>query len=236
MQEFSEKEKAAAFDRISEHYFNRNFGSLPKSNLDVLMFSIYLEHCAQCGEPTDDYALSKDLGISQARIRTLKQNEALQVTSTRADNWKTEFANYTKFARYDNVKQLVKLTIPEVVVLNELRHFIVENGLYDEYQLNPRLFQCRVDVFAEICSLLEDESIVFDADSKRKIKALKAKIPEEDGKTAIEKICSGAWKSGLRDLSRSVGTEVLSEVLDLIPFSGIAKIAISGVCRAIEKS
>ena len=236
MFEFTEEEKIAAFDQISAHYYSRNFGLFPKANLDILMFSIYLEHCIQCGEPTDDYSLSKALGISQAKIRTMKQNSELQYPSKRVVGWKEEFAACTKNARYDKTKQLVKLTIPEITTITELRHLIVANGLYDEYQLNPRLFQCRIDVFAEICSLLEKDGISFDDESKKKLKALKAKIPEEAGKSAVERICAGDWKGGLLELSRFAGEKILAEALDLIPFSGIAKSAISGLCKAVVEA
>ena len=163
-------------------------------------------------------------------------NVALQYPDAYSVDWRAEFADCTKNARYDKTKQLVKMTIPEVTTLTELRHLIIENGLYDEYQLNPRLFQCRLEMFLKICSLLEESGVSFDSDSKKSIQSLKAKIPDEEGKAAIEKICSGEWKDGLLDLSRSAGKEILIEALDLIPFSGIAKAAIQGLCSAIEKS
>ena len=230
---FTSDEKAAAFDKLSAQYYDRNFGSLSKANLDVLMFSIYLEHCVQSNEPTDDYTLSKDLGISQTKVRTLKQNEVLQLTSSRADNWKIDFAKYAKFARYDGAKQLVKMTIPEVVVLNELRHFIVQNGLYDEYQLNPRLFQCRLDVFVELCGLLESDGITFD-DSK--LKKLKEKADNDNDKTAIELIREKKWKEGLLKISKSAAKELLPAIIKTIPLGGIAVDVLDSLCKAIIES
>jgi len=35
-------------------------------------------------------------------------------------------------------KRKVKVMIPEITVMMELRHFIEQNGWYDEYQLNPK--------------------------------------------------------------------------------------------------
>ena len=195
MTDFTKEEKADAFDLIAAHYYERNFGSLSKSYFETIMFSIYLEHCRKNDSPTDDYSLSKELGISQTKIRTLKQNEALQLNASRTDHWKQEFAKYARYARYDSAKQLVKMTVPEVIVLDELRHFIVCNNLYDEYQLNPRLFQCRLDVFVELCGLLDGDGVSFDSDILDK---LQENVKEGADKSAIEMIRSGNWKEGRR--------------------------------------
>ena len=45
-----EKSKAQAFDKIAEKYYFCNFGSTSKSDLDVLMFSIYLEEILKTDE------------------------------------------------------------------------------------------------------------------------------------------------------------------------------------------
>ena len=61
---FSNEEKQACFDKISELYFCKNFGSTSKADLEVLLFSEYIGHCISAGEPYDDYTLSKQLGIT----------------------------------------------------------------------------------------------------------------------------------------------------------------------------
>ena len=229
MNNFSTEEKADAFDRISAHYYRRNFSSMSKANLDVLMFSIYLEHLIQSGEATDDYSISKELGISQTKVRTLKQNEMLQLSGSRADNWKQEFANYAKFARYDSAKKLVKMTIPEIIVLNELRHFIVQNGLYDEYQLNPRLFQCRLDVFVELCGLLEGEDILFDDAALEK---LSIDADRDADRNAIELIRDKKWKEGLLKLSKGLLPSIIKSILSRGTMIGL----LESLCNIIINS
>ena len=72
----NEQEKAKAFDKIAEAYYNRNFGSISKSDFDVLMFSIYIERLLEQNESDmesySDYELSKQLGITQSKIKNLK--------------------------------------------------------------------------------------------------------------------------------------------------------------------
>lgn len=39
----TKEEKASAFDKIAERYYFANFGTMSKSDLETLLFSIYLE-------------------------------------------------------------------------------------------------------------------------------------------------------------------------------------------------
>ena len=153
----------------------------------------------------------------------------LQLSGSRADNWKQEFANYAKFARYDSAKKLVKMTIPEIIVLNELRHFIVQNGLYDEYQLNPRLFQCRLDVFVELCGLLEGEDILFDDAALEK---LSIDADRDADRNAIELIRDKKWKEGLLKLSKGLLPSIIKSILSRGTMIGL----LESLCNIIINS
>lgn len=72
---FSDKEKEDAFDVIAGLYFNRNFGSVSKADFETLLFSIYIEHLIDNNLPYDDFSMSNSLGISESRIRTLKERK-----------------------------------------------------------------------------------------------------------------------------------------------------------------
>ena len=41
---FSNEEKQACFDKITELYFCQNFGSTSKADFEVFLFSEYIEH------------------------------------------------------------------------------------------------------------------------------------------------------------------------------------------------
>ena len=68
--------KARAFDMLAEKYYYSNFGTASKSDIDVLMFSLYIEQILDKGQDDfsaySDYTLSKQLGITQAKICNLK--------------------------------------------------------------------------------------------------------------------------------------------------------------------
>ena len=85
---FNEEEKIRLFNKIEEHYFRRNFGSMSKTDLETLLFSEYIESCINNNKPYDDYSLSKELGVTQARIRSLKERKELTEDKLRLCNEK----------------------------------------------------------------------------------------------------------------------------------------------------
>lgn len=169
---FSNKEKQSCFDKISELYFCKNFGSTSKADLEVLLFSEYIEHCIGAGKPYDDYTLSKQLGITQSRVRTLKERKELKYPHEGFD-WRVSFADSVKNAKYDESDHYVKIIIQDVNVLNEARHFIEEKGWYDECSLNKKLFRLPLDCFVEIC--VDDKSLAdtFSSEAKRNVKNIR---------------------------------------------------------------
>lgn len=234
--DFTPKEKQNAFEQISSCYFNKNFGTMSKSDFETLMFSIYIEHCIDKKLPFDDYTLSKNLGITQSRIRALKVRKELKYPKD-TFNWKDAFIESIPSARYDEVKRLVKLHISDVNVLIELRSFMDERGWYNEYQLNPKLFQCRADIFIDLCRELDDNgSPQLPQASIEKLKELEDQTEKEQEKSALQKIASGALEDGLKGLAVSASKEILLEALRTIPFGGLACQAIQAFIGVVEKS
>lgn len=216
---FSTKEKARAFDRIAERYYKRNFSTLSKTDMDTLMFDIYIEQLLDKGLPHDDYNMSKALGISQGRIRTFKVRKELQYPRENF-NWVDAFAEDLKKASFDNESKKVKVLISDVNVLSELRYFVEKNGWYDEYQLNPRLFQCRIDFFIDMIQKLAEDEMSFDKEAKRKIKQLEKNLPDSKVKTAIQNILEGSVEEGAKKLLLYAGKTVGPELLGLLPIVG----------------
>ena len=65
---FSQKDKAEAFDEIAKRYYFANFGTMSKSDLETLLFSIYIERILDVDQENlelySDYTLSKQLGVT----------------------------------------------------------------------------------------------------------------------------------------------------------------------------
>lgn len=225
---FSDKEKEDAFDVIAGLYFNRNFGSVSKADFETLLFSIYIEHLIDNNLPYDDYSMSNSLGISESRIRTLKERKQLKYP--REYIWQEAFAAIVKNARYDKTSKTVKLSIEDVNLLKEVRHFVRVNGWYDEFQLNPRLFQCKLDCFLMLCAALDGEMLLSDAD-KKKLSGLKM---SDDDRNAVEKLLNGDLKNGFKELVFDCAEDILCDVLESLPFGKIGSSALKNIMKLLR--
>ena len=232
---FKVAEKTAAFDLIAKRYFDRNFGTMSKTDFETLLFHIYMENLLSHNEKFDDYTVSKALGISQSKVRNLKMRKELQYPHQYPDglDWKNEFVKALDTAAYDKETHLVSMLISEPVVMVELRYFLESNGGFDIRTLNSKQFVCRVDHLVMLFEKLSEENIELEDDRKNKLKQLEAKGME---KSAIEKICTGAYEDGLKKLVLEGSKQALTEVLKLIPFGGLAATAVEVIIKLIEQS
>lgn len=146
-----DEKKATAFDKIAELYYDRNFGSVSKADLDTLMFSLYIEKILEQSEDDmdtySDYVLSKQLGITQSKVKNLKIKKELKYPYSDFD-WSRSFARVCKNARYENEKIIINISDPNLFI--ELKHFVeLRNGTVD-ITLNSNLFITSIDMFVEL--------------------------------------------------------------------------------------
>ena len=165
----TKESKANAFDKLAEKYYYANFGTTPKTDVDVLMFSIYLEQILNVSESDmssySDYALSKLLGITQSRISNLKVKKELQYPYENF-SWEKSFARIIDNYRYENGK--IKLHIPDKNLYYEIKNIIENAGGYVDVQLNTTLLQINPEYFVDlIVAITEDDNRV---EIKKKLK------------------------------------------------------------------
>ena len=216
--EFTLDEKIALFDKIQERYFNKKFGMLTKSDIETLLFSEYIEHYINSGLPFDDYTLSKELGITQTRIRSLKERKEL-VFPHENFRWETAFAQAVVTAKYDEHDHYVKMIIQDINVMNEVRHYIETKGWYDECSLNRKLLRIPLDCFVEICSFETNFENAFTDEAKKNI----GEIAKKES-VAID-FLKDFSKQGLQAFLMSASKELILTILPLLPFGGTAKVA-----------
>jgi len=196
MIDFSDEEKIRMFDEITEHFYNRNFGTFSKSDFDLLMFHFYLNNVSggisnkreNYYKRCSDYSISKELGITQQRVRNLKIKENLVYPPIDYD-WKTEFASLVENARLDDNKIIISISNPNLYI--EIENFLEENGSYIEKQLNRKLMVMRIEFFIDLCLLFEEE------------KSRKQVIKE------IKKLCKAADVDMRKFDDRNVGKSLL---------------------------
>ena len=147
--------KAKAFDRIAQHFYFGNFGTMSKTELELLMFTICLERLKGIS-PDDmsaysDYRLSKMLAITQNRVSSLKERSALKYPSQESD-WQSVFQKCAEKARYEDGKVMIHL--PDRTIYLEVRNAIEENGGYSEKTLTPNLLQVPVEYYVDLMLMM----------------------------------------------------------------------------------
>lgn len=180
---FTKDEKAELFDKIADCFYNTNFGQMSKSEIELLMFDIYIEKMiSDCKRPDgtvdyrkcSDYIISKELGITQQRVRNLKvKNQLLHPIQY---DWRRALATLIENARYDKNSKKVTLNIPDPNLYLEIQNFIEEQGAYVEKQLNSKVLQLRAEYYIDLILTLETEKT-----RKKAIKELKKQF-KADGK------------------------------------------------------
>lgn len=162
--EFTNDDKIKFFNEISECFYSANFGTLSKSEFELMMFRFYIEKMITANTLEDgtidyskcsDYKISKDLGITQQRVKNLKVKN--QLTHPIHFDWKRALAKITENARYDKVTQKVMLNIPDPNLYLEIENFIEDSGAYIEKQLNNKVLQLRAEYYIDLIVALEPE-------------------------------------------------------------------------------
>lgn len=237
IESFTVEEKNELFNDLMEMYFKKNFGTISKTDFETYIFSFYVNHLEKNNVIFDDYSLGKDLGITQAKVRSLRERRELKYPSDY--NWIDEFLRYAENAKYDENSRLIKFIISDVNVIKDARHFFETNGYYDEFQLNPKLFQCTSEAFIEISKLLckdrQQDFELIPSEIKPLQDYIENKKCNEKEASAIKKIINNSVEQGLSELLVNGSKELILFVLGLLrPSAGIPQIIISIIIKAIS--
>lgn len=232
--EFSNDERIAAFKRIEQNFYNRNFGTMSKPDFETLIFDIYITHLLDTNENFDDYTMSKSLGISQSRIRSLKAKKELRYPRD-SYNWMKAFADCTRRITYDETTRKISFVIEDINVQTDLRYYMETRGWFDEYQLNPKVFTCKTDFFVKLCAELSGStSSNLDDTSRASLAELEKEYSgSESDKSALKTILDGAFEDGMKSLLLNGSKMLIVEVLKIIPFGGIASSIITNLIDII---
>jgi hypothetical protein len=201
---FLNEEKMKAFNLIAERYYDLNFGTMTKSEIDILMFSILIDHLQSNKIEFSDYSLSKDLGISQSKVRGLRISQQLKYPKKL--NWQEEFARSIDNAVFDEKTSTMKVSVSDPNVLLEIKNVIENSGGYVEVQLNSKLLQVRVEHFVHLLIVLQNSENENQILKRINNSVKKYKKMEED-----------ITKENLGELLKNEGLDVIVEVLSDSP-------------------
>ena len=227
---FPDKEaKAAAFDRLAGRYYLQNFGTFPKAEIDLLMFDAYLERLYAQEDATEndfsDYTLSKLLGITQSRVRSLKERKELKYPSSY--DWKEAFVAVVDKATYHNGK--IEIYLRDIRLHTELCNIVQELGSYSETQMTRQLLVVTPPVFIDLMIKASESDL-----SKREAREVLARILSDN------EIYGDAYLHGeksfaelIRGLAPEAAEGIVLAVVSAIP--GIGPFVSAGVEKLLTE-
>lgn len=193
--------KAAYYDEIRTQFFKQNFGTTPKSSIELLMFHQYmLDKEKENPDPAvpgtvkyediSDFRIACELGITPSRVNNLKLKEQL-VYPRKESNWDKYLLKSLGEARLNETKQTVELTVQHPWLFSKIQDYI--EGLHGQVyiQLNKNLIELPLDSYI----MLVDKAYGSKDMGKEELENLKRymKNVSKDSlkgkiKTAIEKV------------------------------------------------
>lgn len=222
---FEGYDKAAAFDQIARLFFDRNFGTATKSEIELLMFHFYMDamikkHKAKDGvldyAATSDYNMGKQLGLPQATVRSLKVKK--QARYPESFDWMNSLASIQENIRQDGRKIIIP--IRDINLLIEVRNFIVDHGGYIEFESTSDFLKIRVEFFL----MLMYETLEI-GERKKFIKEMKKRLRDKDSEEDVfeymdkKQLCSDVLSL------TSQGLDVVSSIVDLLnPQNALVKL------------
>ena len=142
------KEEALHF--ILEEALKVGFGSLSKTDIEVVLFSTLLKF----GDDRlkSDYELSKVLMITPRRVQSLKEKASLKYTKITRNEAIEYFLQKLSKARLN--QRYVEIPIGDLAVKNELEALLDQYDILQHTQLNVKIFKLRIDDLFMMISLL----------------------------------------------------------------------------------
>lgn len=151
---FQNFDKADAFDKIAELFYNRNFSSESKSEIELLMFHFYMKAMIEANKKDDgtidyaqcsDYEISKQLGITQEKVRGLKIKK--QARYPEAFDWQKSLMSIKDNIRLDDNAKRIIIPIPDPNLNAEIRNFISQKGGYIDFESGKDYIRIRVEYY-----------------------------------------------------------------------------------------
>ena len=179
---FTDAEKAEYFDILSNMFYDHNFGTLSKAEIDLMMFRFYLNKRVRDNINSEgvvnynnisDFRIAKELGLTPNRVRNLKVR--CQMKEPINFSWQKSLKKLIDTARMDKASHKIIISIPDPNLHLEIQNYLEEHNLFHEAQLNSRLLVLRPEVYLALS--IEAEK---DLDEKKLIGKLKKVFKETE--------------------------------------------------------
>ena len=173
-QVFETEDKVKAFDKLAEMFYDRNFGTAGKTEVELWLFKTFMDNLIKNNvdknnvldyNKTSDYTIGKMLGIPQERVRNLKIKS--QARYPVEFNWVKSFCQLQENVRYDEANDMFIIPTRDPNLHYEIRNFIESNsGIWESRNGGSRIMVKPEFFFLMLYESIEEK----DKEKKEKIK------------------------------------------------------------------
>lgn len=182
---FQNFDKAEAFDELAELFYNRNFATASKSEIELLMFNFYLnatidfyknEQNVLDYTKASDYQMAKQLGITQEKVRNLKVKK--QARYPVEFKWQESLESIKDNIRLDGKRIIIPVSDPNLRI--EIKNFINENGGFVDVESGKDYLRVRIEYYLMLMYY------TLDIENQKKFcKAIKKQLKKNNGNEDI---------------------------------------------------
>jgi len=221
MSEHSQDDFKWLIEKIKEHYFNCNFGTLSKSDFELLIFKTFIDIKSHNSkeDSLDYYELSKELGITETRFNNLIHKLSLRHLSSDNEDkdWKRTFTNLLGNLKFDHENIRFKLLLTDPVVKAEFRHYIERKNWFDDGSFNNKIIVMQPECLLAVLSDLNDLSIdnILDEPARD---AIRDKLSKKDnnGKLINDEFINSLRNCTVSFLLNKIGLSDFSPVFNIL--------------------
>lgn len=171
-----------------EHYLSGSFGSMSKSETEILIFHLLSKHF----EISSNYEISNLLKISETKVKNLTLNAHLRYGRNNKDILKKIMLRIcdTLDVNFDENIGEIKFSVENPVEKRELVNEIKKLGSYADFSFNNEILKIKINVFLKLLNRLVGE------DNFKKVfqKYLKEKTIQNDALYSSLTTCQKVMK------------------------------------------
>lgn len=171
-----------------EHYLSGSFGSMSKSETEILIFHLLSKHF----EISSNYEISNLLKISETKVKNLTLNAHLRYGRSNKDILKKIMLRIcdTLDVNFDENIGEIKISVENPVEKRELVNEIKKLGSYADFSFNNEILKIKINVFLKLLNRLVGE------DNFKKVfqKYLKEKTIQNDALYSSLTTCQKVMK------------------------------------------
>ncbi|HHF2869659.1 TPA: hypothetical protein ACPJZQ_004854 [Vibrio alginolyticus] len=194
--------KVEFLDFLLERYLERGFGTLSKSEIDMLMMHLIMKYSDLKYKP--NHEISLDLKLTETKVKNLIHRGKLQFIDNHEDYVKAEFLALLHKSKLETSKSKVVMVIEDAFVKQGIQARLKSLGYFADNSFNAELVKISLDSFYELLRSFysEDDIALFEEELNTAL--------EKDEENKIE------FKGLLKDFLSGASTKAGEKAMETI--------------------